>query len=78
MSEKTRPLEVRLTEYGEALRLTVDGIIEAANVVDEVHPTKDTGALRETACLLAHVADDIARLVDGEELRHWRIEGELG
>lgn len=73
-----RSLEVRLTEYRDSLRLTVDGIRDTIGKVRSAHPGKDVTGLADTAVLLGHVADDVSKILDGVELRGWRIDAEIG
>jgi len=68
-----RPIDERITEYRDSLRLTVDGV---ERLVDNLGPVVGQD-LSSTARLLAHVADDLTKILDGVELKGWRIEGRM-
>lgn len=75
--DRARTLDARLMQYRYGLLGTVDGIRDTIQKVRSVYPGKDVTGLADTATLLTHVADDLAKLLDGEGLRKWRIEGTL-
>ncbi|QGZ16777.1 hypothetical protein PBI_DEWDROP_130 [Microbacterium phage Dewdrop] len=72
----SRPLEVRLQEYLNHGRRTAEQLLLIANTMDERFPTESqTAELRATAKVQQIVADDLEKLLRGEELQGWKIEG---
>lgn len=72
----SRPLEQRLREYIDFGRTTSAGLLRIADEMDARFPTESqTGELRTTATVQAIVADDLEKMLNGEELKGWSIEG---
>lgn len=71
-----RPLGIRLREYISFGRRTADGLIAIADQIDEKYPDEpQTIELRATAAVQKIVCDDLEKMLDGEELKGWKIEG---
>lgn len=74
----TRPLEERLAEYAKATRGLVPQLkgILALTPEQAIHVSSHT-ALNDAIRLYGLFADDLDKLVRGEELQKFRIEGVL-
>lgn len=87
MANAPRSLEVRLTEYRDALRDTADGIENLLTLLAMQDPALDPAVNREeydakvsleaTVALHRHIADDVTKIMRGEELPRWGIVGEV-
>lgn len=72
----SRPLDVRLREYISYGRATSEQLIRVADEIDSRFPMESqTSELRATATVQRVVCDDLEKILDGEELRGWKIEG---
>lgn len=74
-----RPLETRLIEYASALRITAAGMVDAAEKIEAKYGTKaaNTGPLREGVQLYTLFANDLDKMLRGEELNPFVVEGEV-
>lgn len=74
-----RSLEVRLTDYAASLHSVAEQIVFVAQQVEAANPDRNPGtqALRDSARLQNLIADDLGKLLAGEELKAWKIEGTL-
>jgi hypothetical protein len=74
-----RPLIIRLAEYTQALRTTAVGMADAADKIEAKYGTKaaNTESLRDGIRLYGLLADDLDKLLGGEELNPFAIEGEV-
>lgn len=78
MSERSRPLEVRLREYVSFGRQTAAQLVNIADEMDARFPMESqTTELRATATVQKVVCDDLEKMLNGEELKGWKIEGRL-
>lgn len=71
-----RALAVRLREYAQTQRSTAEQLLDVVAKIEQTRQdvNPETQGLSDTASLLTHVADDIEKLLAGEELGRWRIE----
>jgi len=74
-----RPIEERLTEYAAAMRQSAEGMLDGAALIEAKYGKKaaNTGGLRDGARLYVLVAEDIDKILAGEELRPFVVEGEV-
>jgi len=74
-----RPLIVRLAEYASVLRSTSEQMIETAEAVEAKYGKKaaNTEGIRDGARLYGLFCNDLSRLIGGEELETFIIEGEV-
>jgi hypothetical protein len=77
--EEPRPLVVRLAEYAFALRATAAQMVDTAEAIEAKYGKKasNTESLRDGARLYALFATDIDKIVGGEELKQFIVEGEI-
>jgi hypothetical protein len=77
--EEPRPLVIRLAEYTAALRTTAVGMIDAAEKIEAKYGTKasNTEPLRDGARLYGLFAADLEKMIGGEELNPFVVEGEV-
>jgi hypothetical protein len=74
-----RTLEVRLREYADAQRATAAQMVATADAIQARYRDANMDPLREDgARLLAIIADDVDKLLRGEELPRFTIEGTVG
>lgn len=74
----SRSLEVRVREYIDHGLRTSDKLITIADTMDERFPQEaQTAELRTTAKVMRLVAGDLEKVLNGEELSGWKIEGIL-
>jgi hypothetical protein len=76
-----RSLEVRITEYRDNLR-SIAGQIDVAVTQIEKTPAAienpdSMQALRESVRLYNLIADDLTKVINGEELNRFAITGEI-
>ncbi|QNJ56014.1 hypothetical protein SEA_RASPUTIA_124 [Microbacterium phage Rasputia] len=72
----SRPLDVRLREFIDHGRRTSAQILSICDHMEERFPDEaQTSELRATAKVQAILADDLEKLLNGEELSGWKIEG---
>jgi hypothetical protein len=76
---EARPIEERLTEYAAAMRQTAEGLTDAALLLEAKYGKKasNTGHLHDGAKLYVLVAEDIDKIIAGEELRPFAVTGEI-
>lgn len=74
-----RPLQVRLKDYADAQRGTIASLGRIIEAVEAERQDENPGThdLRELAKMLGVVADDIEKLLAGEELVAWAFEVEI-
>jgi len=74
-----RPLIVRLAEYASVLRTTGEQMIGTAEIIEAKYGKKaaNTESLRDGARLYTLFCNDLDRLIGGEELKAFIIEGEV-
>ncbi|AWN07799.1 hypothetical protein HOT31_gp129 [Microbacterium phage Hendrix] len=76
MTSSSRPLEIRLREFLEQGRRTSAQIIVICDQMEERFPGEaQTTELRATARVQEILAGDLEKLLNGEELAGWKIEG---
>jgi len=77
--QEPRPLIVRLAEYATSLRTTAAGMVDAAEKIEAKYGVKaaNTEPLRDGIRLYGLFADDLDKLLRGEELNPFVIEGEV-
>ena len=71
----SRPVQERLEEYAEAMRSTANQMEELAQHLLIVHPDNDVAPIREGVRLYLLFADDLDKLVAGEELKPFIVTG---
>jgi len=72
----SRSLEIRLQEYIAHGRATSAQLVSVSDAMDARFPGESqTGELRATAKVQAIVCDDLEKMLNGEELQGWKIEG---
>lgn len=72
----SRPLEVRLREYIDHGRRTSEQLLQIADTMDERFPSESqTAELRATAKVQGILCTDLEKILAGEELTGWSIEG---
>jgi 23S rRNA G2445 N2-methylase RlmL len=78
-NEDVRPLAVRLQEYASTMRITAAGMVDAAEKIEAKYGVKaaNTEPLRDGVRLYGLFADDMDKLVAGEELNPFVVEGEV-
>ena len=73
-----RSIEERLQEYSKATRGLIPQLKGVLAQVPEVAITVSSHtALNDAIRLYQVVADDLDKILRGEELQRWRIEGEI-
>lgn len=74
-----RPLVVRLAEYASVMHSTASQMLGTAELIEAKYGKKaaNTDSLREGARLYELLAGDMDKLVGGEELGTFIIEGEI-
>jgi hypothetical protein len=81
MSEsEIRPVVVRLDEYSKAMRSTADQMEALADTVDANFPddpNRSTEPLRDAVKLYRLFANDLDKIVAGEELKPFIVTGNL-
>lgn len=81
MTTTPRSLEVRVTEYRDNLVSIASQMDElAARVAGHVINGKpaDTAPLQEGAKLYRTIAEDITKIIAGEDLKEFIVEGTIG
>jgi hypothetical protein len=73
----TRPVQERLEEYATAMRSTAEQMDALATHLLSVHPDNDVAPIREGVRLYLLFADDLDKLVAGEELKPFIVTGVL-
>ena len=72
----SRPLEIRLQEYIRHGRSTSKQILDVCERMETQFPGESmTSELRATATVQGIVCDDLEKMLNGEELVGWKIEG---
>jgi hypothetical protein len=75
---KVRPIEVRLKEYAEATRALNPQMIAVAEAAEaKFGKAANTEPLRDAARLYELIANDLDKILAGEELTPFRVEGVL-
>lgn len=74
-----RPIETRLQEYSQNLRSIADQLDDVIQQVEAVRMDEnpETQPLRDSIKLYRLIADDLDKVLAGEELRGFVITGEL-
>ena len=72
-----RSLRERVTGYRDSLRSQAVQLDEVARLVTTLDHLADVVGLTDASRLFRIVANDLDTLLDGQELRAFRIEGEL-
>jgi hypothetical protein len=74
-----RPLEVRLAEYASVLRTTGEQMDATAELIEKKYGKKaaNTESLRDGARLYNLFCNDLERILRGEQLQAFIIEGEI-
>jgi len=78
-TEDLRPLEVRLAEYASVLRSTASQMVFTAENIEAKYGKKaaNTDSLRDGARLYTLFCNDLDRILRGEQLQTFIIEGEV-
>lgn len=69
-----RPLDVRLAEYRDSMGLMAP---QLQDIIDRLPPGTEVGHLEDAMKFYAHVANDLTKLLNGEELPRFVVEGQL-
>lgn len=74
-----RALEVRLAEYSTSLRSTAAQLVAIAEQVEALRPDEnpETQGLRDSARLESLIADDLDKILAGEELKGFIVIADL-
>jgi hypothetical protein len=77
--EDLRPLDVRLREYASVLRSTGEQMDATAELIEAKYGKKaaNTESLRDGARLYNLLCNDLERILRGEQLQSFIIEGEI-
>jgi hypothetical protein len=69
-----RPLEERLTEYRDSMGFMAP---QLESIIDRLPAGMDPTGLRDAQKFYSEVANDLTKLLNGERLEKFLIEGEL-
>lgn len=69
-----RPLIERLTEYRDSMGFMAP---QLESIVDRLPPGLDPTGLRDAMKFYSEVTNDLTRLINGERLEKFLIEGEI-
>jgi hypothetical protein len=69
-----RPLEVRLTEYRDSMGFMAP---QLESIIDRLPPGLDPTGLRDAMKFYSEVTNDLTKLLKGERLEKFLIEGEI-
>jgi hypothetical protein len=73
-SRDDRPLLERLEEYRDSLGFMAP---QLESIIDRLPPGSDPSALKDAMKFYSEVANDLTRLLKGERLEKFLIEGEI-
>jgi len=69
-----RPLEERLTDYRDSLAFMPP---QLQDIIDRMPADADTTPIGDAIRFYSEVANDLTKILNGEELKRFRIEGQL-
>jgi hypothetical protein len=75
MAVDKRPLSARLDAYIANLKSIEIQLTDAASVIEA--QGEDASPLREGAKLYGLIAEDLRKVLEGEKLEEFRVEGEI-